>query len=66
MKEYLFNVSIKHKETGEKINLFVWSENVDSATNSLCSSLIGYNCEYEWRGSCPVYSNNKIVERNTN
>lgn len=63
MKEYLFNVSIKHKETREKINLFVWSENVDSATNSLCGSLIGYNCEYEWRGSCPVYSNNKIVAR---
>ena len=66
MKEYLFNVSIKHKETREKINLFVWAENVDSATNSLCGSLIGYNCEYEWRGSCPVYNNNKIVERNTN
>lgn len=63
MKEYLFNVSIKHKETREKINLFVWSKNVDSATNSLCGSLIGYNCEYEWRGSCPVYSNNKIVAR---
>ena len=63
MKEYLFSVSIKHKKTGEKINLLVWSENVDSATYSLCGSLIGHNCEYEWRGSYPTYNNNKIVER---
>lgn len=63
MKEYLFNVSIKHKNTGERIRLSVWAKNVDDATHNLCGSLIGYKCEYEWCGSSPVYENNEIIVR---
>lgn len=63
MKEYLFGVSVKHKRTGEKIALYVWAKNVDDATHSLCGSLIGYKCEYEWCGSSPVYENNQNVMR---
>ena len=63
MKEYLFSVGLKSKITGEKIKLLLWAINVDAATHSLCGSLIGYNCEYEWCGSCPVYENNIIIER---
>lgn len=63
MKEYLFSVSIKHKKTRKKLSLYVWAKNVDDATHSLCGSLIGYNCEYEWCGSSPVYESNKHVER---
>ena len=63
MKEYLFQVSIRHKQTKEKIKLYVWAKNVDEATHNLCGTLIGYNCEYEWCGSSPVYKNNKNVMR---
>lgn len=66
MKERLYSVGLKHKKTGEKTNLYVWAKNVDDATHSLCGSLIGYDREYEWTGSGPVYENNKIVERKVN
>lgn len=66
MKEYLYSVGVKHKKTGEKINLYVWAQNVDEATHSLTGSLIGYDREYAWTGSGPVYENNKIVEREKN
>jgi hypothetical protein len=63
MKEYLYSVTVKSKKTGERTSLQIWAKNVDDATHSLCGSLIGYNCLYEWCGSSPVYENNKLVER---
>lgn len=63
MKEYLYKISLRHKSTGENMKLFVWGENVDKATHSLCGVLIGYKCEYEWHGSSPAYKNNELVER---
>lgn len=63
MKQHLFSVRLKCKRTGEIIKLFIWSEDIDSATNILCGSLISCNCEYEWLGSGPVYEGNQIVKR---
>lgn len=61
--EQLFSVGVVHKETGEKLKLLVWAKNVDEATHKLTGALIGYDCEYRWSGSGPVYKNNQIVER---
>lgn len=63
MKEYLYRVTLKNKGTDEKFSLFVWAENVDKATHSLCGSLIGSKCAYIWCGSGPVYKDNKLIER---
>lgn len=43
--------------------MLVWAENVDKATHKLTGILIGYECEYTWRGTGPVYINDRIVER---
>ena len=63
MKQNLYRVSLKNKRTNETLQLLVWSDNVDNATHSLCGILIGYNCEYSWIGSGPVYENNQLVTR---
>lgn len=63
MKEYQYRVSAKCKDTGDIIKLYVWAENGEIATHKLCGVLFGYDCEYEWRGTCPMYENNKIVSR---
>ena len=63
MTEQLFRVSMKHKQTEEKIGLYVWAENVDAATGKLCSTLLGHDCEYIWLGSGPVYENNEVIKR---
>ncbi len=63
MKEYKYRVSVKCKDTGDIIELYVWAENGEIATNKLCDVLIGYRCEYEWRGTGPMYKNNQIVSR---
>ncbi len=65
MKEHLYSVGIRHKKTGVKSSLFVWAKNADEATHKLTGTLIGYDCEYAWTGSGPVYKNNKIVTRCT-
>lgn len=50
-----FEVGIRNKKTGEKINLVVIANNVDEATHSLVGKVIGPECEYEWLGSGPHY-----------
>lgn len=63
MKEYLFRVTIRHRDTNDKIHLNIWATNVDEATQKLCGTIIGYDCEYLWLGSGPVYENNEVVTR---
>lgn len=63
MKEYQYRVSAKCKDTGDCISLYVWAENGDIATAKLAGILFGYNCEYEWRGTSPMYENNQPISR---
>jgi hypothetical protein len=63
MKEYLYEVCIKDKKTNQKINLRVWAKNTDEATWKVVEPLVGYNKEYIWTGSGPIYENNKLIER---
>lgn len=63
MKQYLYRVGMKHKKTGEKIDLFVWAENVDEATHKVTNAIGGYRGEYSWTGSGPEYKNNELVTR---
>ena len=63
MNEHLYTVSVQDKKTNEKLKLQVWARNTDEATQKLTSSLIGYNCQYRWTGTNPVYEDNKIVTR---
>jgi len=61
--ERLYSVGIKHKETGEKINLEVWAETNEQATAKLLNSVIGIDKQYAWTGTGPVYKDNKTIER---
>lgn len=63
MKEFLYQVGIKDKKTGEKMHLRVWAKNTDEATHKLTGALFGYYAEYEWTGTGPLYENNKLIER---
>ena len=63
MKEYLYQVCMKDRCTGEKIKLKIWAENVDEATHKVTSVLFGAYGEYSWTGSNPLYENNKCIER---
>lgn len=63
MKEYLYQVGIKDKRTGEKIKLRIWAANVDDATHKITSAIFGAYGEYVWTGSGPIHENNKLVER---
>lgn len=63
MKQNLYSVSMRHKKSGERINLKVWAENVDEATHKVVEAIGGYHGEYEWRGSSPEYKNNQLVTR---
>lgn len=65
MKEQLYEVGIKHKETDQKINLQVWAKNVNEATWGL-RGLIGPYTEYVWTGSGPIYDDNgEVITRET-
>lgn len=61
-REVLYSVGIQHKKTGEKLNLEVWAENVDKATNEL-RGVISYNTMYRWTGTSPLYENNDVISR---
>lgn len=63
MTEQLFSVGIKDKRTGEKTNLRIWAKNVDEATSKICGVLLGFDTEYAWTGSGPVYGNNEVITR---
>ena len=61
--ERLYSVGIRHKETGNKVNVEVWGTSPEEATSKLLNSLIGIDKQYAWTGTGPVYKNNKTVER---
>ena len=61
--ERLYNVGLKHKTSGQKINLQVWAKDPMEATGKLTNSLIGWDKEYIWTGTGPVYKDNELVER---
>lgn len=63
MTEYKWSVGIRQKATREKLNLIVWAPTNDEATHKLLGSIIGYECEYEWTGTGPVYESNQTVKR---
>ena len=63
MMQYLYNVTMKHKSTGEKIKLKDWAENVDEATHKVTGVIGGYLGEYSWIGSGPEHENNEIIFR---
>lgn len=63
MTEYLYQVDLRNKTTGERLHLNVWAENTDAATHKLTGTLIGPKCEYAWTGTGPLYENNKLIER---
>lgn len=62
IKEILYNVGLEHKQTGKKLNLEVWAEDCDKATNKVIG-LIGYDGRYSWTGTSPIYENNLLVYR---
>ena len=62
-KERLYQVGLRHKESRETCNLQVWAKNADEATHKLTGSLIGYHCQYEWRGTNVLYENNQPITR---
>ena len=62
-KEHLYQVCLMHKKTGERLNLQVWAQNSDEATHKLTGSLIGYHCQYDWRGTSVLYDNNLPISQ---
>ena len=62
-KEHLYQVGLRHKKSREVFNLQVWAKNADEATHELTGSLIGYHCQYEWRGTSVLYENNQPISR---
>lgn len=63
MKEYLWEVGFKDKKTGEKHDLRVWATTNDKATHKLVDALFGYDKEYIWNGTAPLYEDNQRIER---
>ena len=63
MKQNLYTVTMMHKETRERIRLEVWAEHTDEATRKVVAAIGGYNGEYSWMGSSPVYKNNQLASR---
>lgn len=62
-KEHLYQVGLRHKKSREVISLQVWAKNADEATHKLTGSLIGYHCQYEWRGTNVLYEYNVPITR---
>lgn len=63
MKQNLYEVTMMHKETRERITLKVWAEHTDEATCKIVDAIGGYRGEYSWMGSSPIYKNNQLVSR---
>lgn len=62
-KEHLYQIGLVDKKTDEKFNLQVWAKNADEATHKLTGTLIGYDCQYRWRGTNVLYENNRPISR---
>ena len=62
-KEHLYQVCLIHKKTGKRLNLQVWAQNSDEATHKQTGSLIGYHCQYDWRGTSVLHENNRPISR---
>lgn len=64
MKEYKYRISMKDKETGECLHLYVWAQNCDEATHQLSHALFGADGCYTWTGSGPEYDDHgKLICR---
>lgn len=63
MTEYKWIIGLRHKVTGEKLDITVWAQKNDEATHKLCDVLIGPDCDYDWIGTGPVYENNQRAKR---
>lgn len=50
----VWSIGMKNARTGEKINLEVTGATNEAATNK-CTGLFGYNGDYQWTGTSPVY-----------
>jgi hypothetical protein len=59
---HLYEVGLKDRETGEKINLKVKAHNTNEATHKICDALLGHNGPYVWTGTGPIYKNNKLID----
>lgn len=62
IKEILYSVGIRHKQTEEKVNLEVWAEDADKATSKVIN-LINYDGQYSWTGTGPLHRNNEVISR---
>ena len=65
LTEYLYQIGLQHKDTGEYITVEVWADTNEHATNKLLKSLIGYDTQYLWTGTSPVHVDNHVLERKT-
>lgn len=63
MKENLYTVGLKDRRTGENLDLRIWAETTDAATHKITNALFGACGEYVWRGTGPLYENNKLISR---
>ena len=63
MTEQLFSVGMRNRTTLEEIKLWVWAFDVDEATTKVVNAIGGYDGEYSWTGSGPIYRNNEVVKR---
>ena len=67
MKEYLYNIGIVYRRTGEKSDLRVWAKNVDDATYKITDALFGAYGEYIWTGTGPAHDENgNLISREYN
>lgn len=64
MKEYKYRISMKDRETGEHLHIYVWARDCDEATHKLSHTLFGVNGQYIWCGSGPEYDDRgKLISR---
>ena len=61
--EHLYEVGLKDRRTGEKIDIKVWATSTDAATHKLCDALFGAYGHYLWTGTGPIYENNELITR---
>lgn len=58
----VWTVSMKNSRTGEKISLEVSAATNEEATGK-CRGLFGYNNDYQWTGTGPLYEEERQVQK---
>ena len=58
----VWTVNIKNNRTGEKISLEVTAATNEEATRK-CTGLFGYNGDYQWTGTGPLYEEERQVQK---